>query len=155
VIAVGVLMTFSYTDNWTGSFLILSGSLFGLVYAYLVRFLAVAYNPVQSGFEQQCNNTDQASRTLGISSLKTLFKINLPIAKTSVLSAVILVFIDILKELPLTLILRPFNFNTLATRAFELASNEMVAEASTSALIIILTGLIPILFLNRLMGYRS
>jgi iron(III) transport system permease protein len=155
VIAVGVLMTFSYTDNWTGSFMILSGSLFGLVYAYLVRFLAVAYNPVQSGFEQQCKNTDQAARTLGISSFKTLLKVNLPIAKTSVFSAVILVFIDILKELPLTLILRPFNFNTLATRAFELASNEMVAEASTSALIIILTGLIPILFLNRLMGYRS
>lgn len=155
VIAVGVLMTFSYTDSLTGKFLILSGSIFGLVYAYVVRFLAVAYNPVQSGFEQLCNNTDLASRTLGISPLKTLFSVNLPIAKSSVLSAVILVFIDILKELPLTLILRPFNFNTLATRAFELASNEMVAEASTPALIIILTGLIPILFLNKLMGYRQ
>ena len=95
---------------------------------------------------------DEASRSLGQSNRKTLFRILLPLLKSSVISAALLVFIDILKELPLTLILRPFNFDTLAIRAFEFATDERLAEAAPAALVIILAGMIPVIILNRIMG---
>lgn len=158
VIAVGVMIPFIGLDKWIyGSFLssktaglFFSGTLFALVFAYIVRFMAVGYNPVEAGFQKIGIHINEASRLLGIRSTKTLWKIDLPLIKTSLVSGIILVFVDVLKELPLTLILRPFNYQTLATKAFDMATNEMIAESANAALIIILTGIIPIIFLNRL-----
>jgi iron(III) transport system permease protein len=120
----------------------------------VVRFLAVGYNPIDSGFKKVCNNLDEASRSLGTSPLKTLLKIDLPLIKSTIFSGALLVFVDVLKELPLTLILRPFNFDTLATKAFELAGDELVAESANPALIIIATGILPIIFLSSLISKK-
>lgn len=158
VIAVGVMIPFIALDKWIYNTLIssktagllFSGTLFALIFAYIVRFMAVGYNPVEAGFQKIGIHVNEASRLLGTRSTKTLWKIDLPLIKTSLVSGIILVFVDVLKELPLTLILRPFNYQTLATKAFDLATNEMIAESANAALIIILTGIIPIIFLNRL-----
>ncbi|PSL03465.1 ABC transporter permease [Cecembia rubra] len=162
VIAVGIMIPFIGLDKWIyGTLfssktagLFFSGTLFALVFAYIVRFMAVGYNPVEAGFQKIGIHVNEASRLLGIRSTKTLWKIDLPLIKTSLVSGIILVFVDVLKELPLTLILRPFNYQTLATKAFDMATNEMIAESSNAALIIILTGIIPIIFLNKLIEKR-
>lgn len=163
VIAVGVMIPFLAFDKWVfatflsskAAGLFLSGTLFALVFAYIVRFMAVGYNPVEAGFQKIGIHVNEASRLLGTRSTKTLWKIDLPLIKTSLISGILLVFVDVLKELPLTLILRPFNYQTLATKAFDMATNEMIAESANAALIIILTGIIPIIFLNRLIKKRE
>jgi iron(III) transport system permease protein len=157
VIAVGIMVPLLGFDRWImaqfspGTMrLLLSGTLFGLVFAYIVRFMAVGYNPIDSGFQKIGIHVNEASRLLGKGSGTTLWKIDLPLIKPSLFSGILLVFVDVLKELPLTLILRPFNYHTLATKAFDMATNEMIAESANAALIIILTGIIPIIFLNRM-----
>jgi iron(III) transport system permease protein len=163
VIAVGVMIPFIAMDKWVyGNLfssqvagLFFSGTLFALVFAYIVRFMAVGYNPVEAGFQKIGIHVNEASRLLGARSTRTLLKIDLPLIKTSLVSGILLVFVDVLKELPLTLILRPFNYQTLATKAFDMATNEMIAESANAALIIILTGIIPIIFLNRLIKKRK
>jgi iron(III) transport system permease protein len=162
VIAVGILIPFTGLDRtlstaWgalTGSppGLILTGTVAALLFAYLVRFLAVALNPIESGFERTCAHLDESSRSLGASPSRTLREVDLPLLRGTLLSAGILVFVDVLKELPLTLILRPFDFDTLATRAFQLAMDEQVAESALPALLVIAVGLVPVLVLSRLMG---
>ncbi len=162
VIAVGVFIPLVWMDRridsvalaafGTSTGLLLSGTLVALVFAYVVRFLAVALNPVDAGFKHVCGNLDETSRSLGVSPLKTLLRVDLPLLKGTLLSAALLVFVDVLKELPLTLILRPFNFDTLATRAYQLASDELVAQSAIPALLIILVGLAPVIVLNKLIG---
>ncbi|WMJ72186.1 iron ABC transporter permease [Cytophagaceae bacterium ABcell3] len=162
VIAVGVMVPLLFLDkslvplleDLTGSAygLLLTGTSFALLFAYLVRFLAVAYNPIDAGFKKVGNSVDEASRSLGAGPFKTLTKIHLPLIKGALLSGALLVFVDVLKELPLTLILRPFNFNTLATKTFELAGDEMIAESAIPALIIIATGVVPIIILSNLIS---
>ncbi len=159
VIGVGVMIPFAWMDNrindwlisWGGSpvGLILSGSVAALLFAYIVRFLAVGYNPVESGFTRISSTLDDASRSLGKGRFSTLMKVNLPLLRGSLISGLILVFIDVLKELPLTLILRPFNFDTLATKSFEYAIDERLAESAPAALIIVGTGTIAVVLLNR------
>ena len=92
---------------------------------------------------------DKTSQSLGVSSEKTFIRIHLPILKISVLTSILLVFVDVIKELPATLILRPFNFNTLAVKAYELASDERLADASIPALAIVLAGLLPLLLITN------
>lgn len=162
VIAVGILVSFGWVDRslidlverTTGHSigLLLGGSLVALLFAYAVRFLAVALLPVEAGFERQCRNLDEASRSLGIPPFATLRRVALPLLRSTLLGALILVFVDVLKEIPLTLVLRPFNFDTLATKAFQLAVDEQVAESANAALVVIATGLIPIIWLNRLLS---
>ena len=162
VIAVGVFIPLVWMDRRVSSVaqaafgastgLLLSGTLVALVFAYVVRFLAVALNPVDSGFKQVCGNLDETSRSLGVSPMRTLLKVDLPLLKGTLLSAALLVFVDVLKELPLTLILRPFNFDTLATRAYQLATDELVAQSAIPALLIIVVGLAPVIVLNKLIG---
>jgi iron(III) transport system permease protein len=162
VIAVGILIPFAGLDRTlsaalgalTGSppGLILTGTVAALLFAYLVRFLAVALNPIESGFERTCAHLDESSRSLGASPLRTLREVDLTLLRGTLLSAGLLVFVDVLKELPLTLILRPFDFDTLATRAFQLAMDEQVAESALPALLVIAVGLVPVLVLSRLMG---
>ncbi len=163
IIAIGVLVPMLSLDrfissvfssgSWGISGLILTGSVIGLTFAYVVRFLAVAYNPLESGFGKIGTTLNEAAATLGSTYGRMLLKVNFPLLKGALLSAGLLVFIDVLKELPLTLILRPFNFDTLATKAFELASDELVSAAATPSLIIILTGIIPIQILNRMISH--
>lgn len=165
VVAVGVLIPFISLDKNISAFmssnfgistgLLLTGSMIALIFAYLVRFLAISFNPIKAGFESTCVHLDEASRSLGVSPLNTLRKINLPLIKGTLFGAAILVFVEVLKELPITLILRPFNFNTLSIRAFELASDEMVAQSANAALIIILTGIVPIVILSNLISRES
>jgi iron(III) transport system permease protein len=159
VIAVGVLLPFARFDNaldgWmratfgisTG--LLFTGTVAVLVFAYLVRFLALALNTVEAGLGKINRNLDDAARVLGRSPAGTLARVHVPLLWSSVLTAVILVFVDVLKELPATLILRPFNFETLAVRVYRFASDERLAEASSAALAIVLVGLLPVIMLSR------
>jgi iron(III) transport system permease protein len=162
VIAIGILVPFIWLDRYIATILqrfagvsvglVITGTVAALVFAYVVRFLAVALNPIDSGFERTCASLDESSRSLGASPLKTLLKVDIPLLRGVLLSAALLVFVDVLKELPLTLILRPFDFDTLATRTFQLAMDEQLAHSSLPALLIILTGLVPVLLLSRLIG---
>lgn len=156
VVAIGILIPFLWIDGyllqWSGQRLAITGSWFALIYAYMVRFMAVGYNSIESGMESISRSMDEASRSLGVSNKGTLFKIHIPLLRSALLSGGLLVFIDVLKELPLTLILRPFNFDTLAIRAFEFASDERVAEAAPAALVIIMAGMVPVILLHKLMG---
>jgi iron(III) transport system permease protein len=161
VIAVGVMIPMMGIDrmiNWTFSNqmgMILSGTLFILVVAYIVRFMAVGYNAIDAGFQKTGVAVNEVARSLGASPLRTLWKIDLPLIKNSIAGAVLLAFVDILKELPLTLILRPFNFSTLATKAFDMATNEMIAESANASLVVVLTGVIPIILLNNMISKRK
>ncbi|MDT8438308.1 MAG: iron ABC transporter permease [Wenzhouxiangellaceae bacterium] len=161
VIAVGLLIPLGWLDQqinlWARARfdllpgLILTGTMFALVYAYVVRFLAVSYNAVEASLGRITPNMDAASRTLGKTAAGTLARIHLPMMRSSLLAAGILVFVDVMKELPATVILRPFNFDTLAVRAFELASDERLAQASTSSLAIVAVGIVPVVLLSLAM----
>ncbi len=159
VIAIGVIIPFGWIDNsldaWmrrtlgisTG--LLLSGTLVAVIFAYLTRFLAISLQTVEAGLGRIRPTMDEAGRSLGYRPRQVLRHIHLPMLKGSLLTAVLLVFVDVLKELPATLILRPFNFNTLAVRAYELASDERLADTAPAALTIVLAGLIPVILLSR------
>ena len=159
VIAIGVMLPLAWFDNtldsWlTESFgissgLLLSGTLFALVFAYTVRFLSVSIQAVDAGLSKIKPSMDDAGRSLGLTPMGVLKSIHFPLMKGTVLTALLLVFVDVLKELPATLILRPFNFNTLAVRAYEMASDERLADAGAPALMIVLVGIIPVILLSR------
>lgn len=161
VIAVGVMIPMMKIDRAISGLasnqigMILSGTLVILVVAYIVRFMAVGYNAIDAGFQKTGVSVNEVARSLGASSIRTLWKIDLPLIKNSIAGAILLAFVDILKELPLTLILRPFNFHTLATKAFDMATNEMIAESANASLIVVLTGVIPIILLNNIIGKKK
>lgn len=161
VIAVGILIPLAWLDQriyvllqgqfgWTVG-LVLTGTGVALVYAYLVRFLAVSYNSVQASLTKVTPSMDAASRTLGRTPGGTLRRVHAPIMRGSLLAAGILVFVDVMKELPATIILRPFDFTTLAVRSYELASDERLSQASTASLAIVLVGILPVILLSRAM----
>src|SRR5690606_34885426 len=128
----------------------LSSGLFMLIFAYLVRFMAVGYNAIDTGFQKAGKDINDAARLLGQNSWQTLWKVDLPLIKKSISAGLPLVFADVIQELPLTLILRPFNLDTLATKAFALPTKEQLAELANASLIVILTGILPIILLNRI-----
>ncbi len=159
VIAIGVIIPFAWLDNTLDAWLratfqvstglLLSGTLAALLFAYLVRFLAVALQTVEAGLGKIRPSMDEAARSMALRPGQVLRRVHLPMLKGSLITALLLVFVDVLKELPATLILRPFNFNTLAVRAFELASDERLADSAPAALTIVLAGLIPVILLSR------
>jgi len=159
VLGLAVLVPLSGLDRWLATLLrdqfgvqsglLLTGTVAALVFAYVVRFLTAAYNAIDAGLTQVSPQLDAVGRTLGAQRTRLLREVHLPLLRPAVFTAALLVFIDVLKELPATLILRPFNFETLATRAYRLASDERIAEASTSALLIVLLGLLPTLLIVR------
>jgi iron(III) transport system permease protein len=159
VIAVGILIPFGWVDNSVDSWaretlgfstgLLLSGTIFALIFAYVVRFLAVAFNTVEASLGKITSNMDEAAQGMGFSFLKTLRKIHIPMMSGSLFAAILLVVVDVIKELPATLIVRPFNFDTLAVQVYRLASDERLAESSGAALAIVLVGLIPVIILSR------
>ena len=159
VIAVGVLIPVTRLDHllagvWQQMFgvnpgLILTGGIAALVYAYLARFLAIALQSVESGLSRITPSMEAAARSLGAGPGETLRRIHLPLLRGSLLTASLLVFVDVMKELPATLVMRPFNFDTLATQTYTLAADERLAEASIAALAIVVVGLLPIILLAR------
>ena len=158
VIAVGVLLPLAYFDTilnqWLqASFnfspgLVFSGTIVAVTFAYLVRFLAVSLNTVEASFNKVAASIDDAARALGRGPGSTLLRVHLPMIHGSLLTAGILVFVDVMKELPATLMLRPFNFDTLAIRTYQLASDERLADAASAALAIVLVGIIPVIVLS-------
>ncbi len=159
VLAVGVIVPLAGFDNWVdgilrdsfgvSSGLLLSGSAFALVFAYTVRFLAVSAGSVESALQKITPNMDMASRSLGHSPGNTLLKVHLPMLRGTLITAALVVFVDCMKELPATLILRPFNFETLATYVYQFASDEKLAHSALPALIIVLAGIIPIILMSK------
>lgn len=162
VIAIAVMIVFTSVDHALDSFmdeyfnistgLLLSGSLFILIFAYTFRFLSVSMQTIDSGLERIKHSMEESALSLGATRWKVLTKIHFPLLSTSLLTAFLLIFVEVLKELPTTLILRPFNFNTLSVRAYEMASDERLADAGLPALLIVLTGLIPVIILSRIIG---
>jgi iron(III) transport system permease protein len=158
VIALGVLMPLSWFDQhfnqWlnaegqTGTYW-LSGTIFVLIYAYLIRFLALAQGSVESGMASITPQIEDSGRMLGSPQGKVLRDLYLPMLRGSLWTGGLLVFVDVMKELPATLMLQPFNTSTLATRAFAYASEEMLKEAAPWCLAIVMTGLLPVIMLNR------
>ncbi len=118
------------------------------MFAYMVRFLAVAVGQVDSSLEKVSPSMDMAARTLGFRAGATLVRYHLPLIKGGLLTAAMVVFVDCMKELPATLLLRPFNFETLATYVYRFASDEMLGEAALGSLTIVAVGLLPVLFLQ-------
>jgi iron(III) transport system permease protein len=158
VIAVGVMLPFAWIDNtvdaWmrarfgVSSGLLLSGTLVALMFAYQVRFLSVSLQTVESGLSKITPVIDEAGRSLGYRASELLRRVHVPMLRGSLLTAALLVFVDVMKELPATLVLRPFDFNTLAVRAYELATDERLEDASSAALSIVIAGLIPVIVLS-------
>jgi iron(III) transport system permease protein len=158
VIAVGILIPVTRLDTWlaaqvemlTGHApgLLLTGGIGALVYAYLVRFLTVSLQTVEASLAKVTPTMDDAARSLGFGHAATLRRVHLPLLRGSLLTAGLLVFVDVMKELPATLVMRPFNFDTLATQAHALASDERLAEASTAALAIVVVGVLPLVLLS-------
>ena len=159
VIAVGVLIPFAWFDNTLDAFLtahlnissglLVSGTVFILVFAYLVRFLAVAINTVEAALVKIKPVMDEVAKTTGMLPRTIVKRIHMPMMRGSLLTALLLVFVDVLKELPATLILRPFNFNTLAVRTYELANEELLADAAVPALAIVAAGIIPVIIISN------
>ncbi|NRA99049.1 MAG: iron ABC transporter permease [Rhodobacteraceae bacterium] len=165
VIAVGLLVPFAAFDNaldaWmratfdisTG--LLFTGSIWLLVVAYMVRFLAAALGAYDSGQSTMHPNMDAVARTLGESPAGMLRRVHLPILRPSVMTAALIVFVDVMKELPATLIMRPFNFDTLAVQAHRLASDERLEGAAVPSLVIVAVGLLPVILVCRSLGKRQ
>lgn len=159
VIAVGVLIPVTRVDHWLAALwqgwtgvhpgLWLTGGIAALIYAYLVRFLAVALQTVEAGLSKITPSMDDAARSLGVGQGEMLMRVHAPLLRGSLLTAGLLVFVDVMKELPATLVMRPFNFDTLATQTYTLAADERLAEASTAALAIVAVGLLPLMLLSR------
>jgi iron(III) transport system permease protein len=159
VIAVGILLPLGKLDNavaaWIqGQFgiktgLLLTGSITALIYAYLVRFLAVAFQTVEAGLTRVTPSMDDAARSLGLSPGRTLARVHVPIIWGSLATAALLVFVDVMKELPATFAMRPFNFDTLAVEAYNLAKDERIAEAAVPSLVMVGIALLPLILLSR------
>ncbi len=165
VLAIGILAPFGALDNLVdslarntlgiGTGLILSGTVFAILFAYVVRFLALSYNTLEAGLGRITPSVSDAARTLKHSPAKALIRVNLPILQRSIFTAALLIFVDCMKELPATLLLRPFNFDTLATYVYQFASDELLEEAALGAITIVMAGVLPVILLTRVMNRRK
>ncbi len=163
VLAIGIIVPFGIADHFLNRLsqnmfgvrpgLLLSGTIMALLFAYVARFLIAATGMLEAGYERIPQSIDSAARTLGHSPIATLFAVHVPMLKPAFIAAALLVFVDAMKELPATLLLRPFNFETLATEVFTYASLGQIEEAALPALIIVGAGLIPVIVLMR--GFRQ
>ncbi|NHQ74108.1 iron ABC transporter permease [Roseovarius gahaiensis] len=162
VIAVGLMVPMAALDNliddlseaWFGfgTGLLITGSVWLMIVAYFVRFMAAALNAYDSGMATVPAHYDAIGRSLGQPGTRLLWRVHLPVARTSLLTALLIVFVDVMKELPATLILHPFNFQTLAVQAHRLASDERLTEAAVPSLVLVAFGLIPVALLCRTLG---
>ena len=162
VLALGIIIPTAWLDNTVDAFmrdtygistgLLLSGSIFAIITGYVVRFVALSFGTVEAALAKVTHNMEGAARTLGKGPWATLRRVHLPLMRGSILTAAILVFVDCMKELPMTMILRPFNFNTLATFVHQYASDERLAEGSLAALTIVASGVLPVILLSFTIG---
>ncbi len=163
VLALGVMLPLASLDRGIDAFaraefgastgLVFSGTLFAVSAALTVRFLALAYGAIDAGLSKVTPNIDSAARTLGHGPFARLLRVHLPIMRGSVLTGALLVVVDSMKELPMTLILRPFNYETLATNVYQYASDELLEDCALPALAIVLAGVLPVLLLTRIIGH--
>ena len=159
VLAVGIYIPLAWVDNWFSQmamqlFSIETGFLFQgtfvvMLIAYMTRFMAVGYNPIDSAMQRVTFSIDEASMGLGVSGWGMLQKVHLPILKGGIFTAATLVFVDVMKEMPITLMTRPFGWDTLSVRIFEMTSEGEWEQAALPAVVLVLTGLIPIIMLTR------
>ena len=159
VLAIGVIVPFAAFDNAVDDFargtlgistgLLLSGTVFAVIFAYVVRFLTIAAGSVEASLGRITPSMDLAARSLGHGPGRTLLRVHLPLMRGGMLTAALVIFVDCMKELPATLILRPFNFDTLATYVYQFASDELLARCAPGALAIVLAGLLPVVLLSR------
>jgi iron(III) transport system permease protein len=159
VLGIGILVPMARLDHAingaaTGLFgistgLLLTGTIFSIVFAYVVRFLAISYGAIEAGLGRVTPNLEAAARTLGRSSSGALREVHLPLIRPALATAGLLVFVDCMKELPATLILRPFNFDTLATHVYTYASLDLLEDSALSALTIVAAGVLPVILINR------
>ena len=163
IVAIGILIPFTFLDNFIIIFFqnnlqlnieaFFTGSIFILCFAYIVRFFTISQTNLESSFNRISNNIDDTARVLGKKPLPILFNIHLPLMSLSILLTLILVFIEVIKELSATLILRPFNFDTLAIQVYEYASEEKIIESSVPSLIIVVLCVIGIIFISRISNH--
>lgn len=159
VLAVGIVIPLASFDNAVDGFfrqyfgistgLLLTGTTFALIMTYTIRFLAISIGSVESSMSKISESVDMAARTLGHPAFRTLRLFHLPLLKGGILTAALIVFVDCMKELPATLLLRPFNFDTLATHVYQFASDEMIEQSALGSLVIVLSGLLPVVLLSR------
>ncbi|TDX32397.1 iron(III) transport system permease protein [Modicisalibacter xianhensis] len=159
VIGLGVLVPLAGFDNALDAFmrdtfgistgLLLTGSMSAIVIGYVVRFLAVSAGAIEASLDKVTPSMDMASRSLGENTLRTLWRVHLPLIRPGLLTAALVVFVDAMKELPATLLLRPFNFDTLATNVYQFASDELLERAALPALVIVAAGVLPVVFISR------
>jgi len=158
VLAIGIMMYLGWLDNTVDGWarntfgvstgLIFSGTVIAVTFGYVVRFLSLSFGSAEAGLGKITANMDGAARTLGAGPMATLRRVHLPMMKGSIMTAALLVFVDCMKELPMTVILRPFDFETLATFVHQYASDELLPEASLAALSIVAAGIIPVILLS-------
>ncbi len=159
ILAVGAIVPVAWLDNAVDSYmretfgistgLVLSGTIFAVILGYVVRFLVLSLGAVESGLSKVTRNMDDAARSLGQGPWMMLRRIHIPMLRGSILTAGLLVFVDCMKELPMTLLLRPFNYETLATFVYQFASDELLEECAVGALTIVLVGIGPVVLLTR------
>lgn len=152
VIVVGLLLPVGWVQQWApqwGFPAWITATAAGIVWAYLVRFTAIALQSLQSGYTRIPNSLDESARMLGTSSLSLLTRVHWPLLRRSAFTAALLVFVDVMKELPATMVLRPFNSDTLAVVAYQLARDERLGEAALPSLALVLVGLVPVVLLIR------
>lgn len=164
VLAIGVLVPLTAADfglnhlaswlGWSEPGLLLTGTLSAIVFAYSVRFVAIAVGSVESSMNKISPSLDMAARTLGQHSAGMLKKVHLPLVHRGLLAGVMLVFIESMKELPAALLLRPFNFETLATHVYQFVSDEMLERGALGAIVIVFVGLLPLIWINRNLDSR-
>ena len=165
VLAVGIFIPLAWLDNhlmipgreWLGfeSGFVLKGTLVAMLLAYLIRFLAVAQNPLHSAIQRITLNTDEAARSLGVSGIAMLRRVHLPALRGGLLTAMILVFVDVMKEMPITLMTRPFGWDTLSVRIFEMTSEGEWERAALPALVLVMAGFLPIMLLTKQAGRKN
>ena len=153
ILAIGITQLLTFLDNHFEFFkfnFILTGSLIGLIIAYIIKSYALSNSTIEASFQRVSSSLDDVSKTLNISGIKLMYKIHFPLVKTGLLTSVLLVGSEVIKELPATLILRPFNFETLAVSAYNYASEERMYEAAAPSIAIVIVGLLPIIILSRM-----
>ena len=153
ILAIGITQLLTFLDNYIEFFkfnLILTGSLIGLIIAYIIKSYALSNSTIEASFQRVSSSLDDVSKTLSISGIKLMYKIHFPLVKTGLLTSILLVGSEVIKELPATLILRPFNFETLAVSAYNYASEERMYEAAAPSIAIVIIGLLPIIILSRM-----